>query len=142
MKDKLKEIVERYGFQHYGSSVFYNESEDDDTHAFNCSNENNAEWAAKKINAAITRAVEEAMEVQLAMDLKAALEAEAELQQLRKEVVECNAYVAQAAETVGKMKAELQQLRGLLKEIYELMPDWTMKDIKVRVRAAIDEAMQ
>ena len=65
-------------------------------------------------NDAITRVVEEAMEVQLAMDLKAALEAE----------------------------SELQQLRGLLKEIYELMPDWTMKDIKVRVRAALDEAMK
>jgi hypothetical protein len=60
MSDELSGIVEQYGFTHFGCSVYYNESEDEDTHAFNCTTEANAQWAVAKIDAAITGACEEA----------------------------------------------------------------------------------
>ncbi len=40
-----------------------------------------------------------------------------------------------------RLRDENRTLRGLLVEIRELMPDWTMKDLKDRIDALIDEKL-
>ena len=157
MNDKLSEIVERYGFRHFGCSVYYNESEDEDTHAFNCTTEANAQWAAMKINATITRACQE-------WAAHAVLDLITENQQLRELIVAANVDLGctwgQTLKVLGSKLNELQQLRQQLKEGGEIMRgmiqelekaevdkkrlDWLEGSDKWKegCRAAIDEAMK